>query len=303
MSGVRHAFEQTTLMLLLEQITPTRKFAGNVRITSKYKSILSSIREVGIIEPLVVYLERPSAADGQTRYLLLDGHLRLESLKELGAASALCLISTDDESFTYNRQVSRLSTVQEHLMITRAIDRGVIPERIAAALNVDVRRIHERHRLLEGIVPEVVGLLKDRQVSRGVFPMLRRMKPMRQIEAAEMMVSANLFTRPYAEMLLATTRTEHLINSEKQKPANSISAEDILRMERELDKVNQDHKLAEDTSGENMLALVVAKGYVTRLFRNKSVNDYLKRHYKDLTSELQEVIEAVTADARSVGRE
>jgi ParB-like chromosome segregation protein Spo0J len=297
MSGVRHGFEQTTLMLSLEQITPTRRFTGNVRITSKYKSILSSIREVGIIEPLVVFPERPSAADGQTQYLLLDGHLRLESLKEL------CLISTDDESFTYNRQVSRLSTVQEHLMITRAIDRGVIPERIAAALNVDVRRIHERHRLLEGIVPEVVSLLKDRQVSRGVFPMLRRMKPMRQIEAAEMMVSANLFTRPYAEMLLATTRAEHLINSDKQKSANTVSAEDILRMERELDKVNQDHKLAEDTLGENMLFLVVAKGYVQRLFRNKAVNDYLKRHYKDLTGELQEVIEAVTADARSVGRE
>ena len=303
MSSVLHGFEQTTLMLLLEQITPTRKFTGNVRITSKYKSILSSIREVGIIEPLVVFPERPAVADNQTRYLLLDGHLRLESLKELGAASALCLISTDDESFTYNRQVSRLSTVQEHLMITRAINRGVVPERIAAALNVDVRRIHERHRLLEGIVPEVVGLLKDRQVSRGVFSILRRMKPMRQIEAAEMMVSAHLFTRPYAEMLLATTRAEHLINSEKQKPANTVSAEDILRMERELDKINQDHKLAEDTLGENMLVLVVAKGYVQRLFRNKAVNDYLKRHYKDLTGELQEVIEAVTADARSVGRE
>src|SRR5687768_13991221 len=99
MSGVRHGFEQTTLMLLLEQITPTRKFTGNVRITSKYKSILSSIREVGIIEPLVVFPERPAAADNHTRYLLLDGHLRFESLKELGAASALCLISTDDESF------------------------------------------------------------------------------------------------------------------------------------------------------------------------------------------------------------
>jgi hypothetical protein len=301
MSNVRQSFELTTVMLPLEQITSTRKFGGNVRVTSKYKSILSSIREVGIIEPLVVFAEKPPTADGQSRYLLLDGHLRLEALRELGAKSALCLMSTDDESFTYNRQVSRLSTVQEHLMITRAINRGVAPERIATALDVDVKRIHERHRLLEGIAPEVVGLLKDRHVSRGVFPILRKMKPMRQIEAAEMMVSANLFTRPYAEMLLATTRTEHLI--EKQKLANSVSVEDIVRMERELDKVNQDHKLAEDTLGENMLALVVAKGYVTRLFRNKSVNDYLKRHYKDLTSELQEVIEAVTADARSVGRE
>ena len=55
MSGVRHGFEKTTRMLSLEQIIPTRKFTGNIRITSKFKSILASIREVGIIEPLVVF--------------------------------------------------------------------------------------------------------------------------------------------------------------------------------------------------------------------------------------------------------
>ena len=74
-------------------------------------------------------------------------------------------------------------------------------------------------------------------------------------------------------------------------------------MERELEKVSQDHKLAEETLGENMLSLVVAKGYVTRLFRNRAVAEYLKRNYKELTSELHEVMEAVAADARSVGRE
>jgi hypothetical protein len=117
-----------------------------------------------------------------------------------------------------------------------------------------------------------------------------------------MMISANIFTKPYAQMILAATRPEQLVDSEKQK-APTVSIEDISRMERELETVNQDYKLAEETLGENMLTLVVAKGYVSRLFRNKAINEYLKTNYADLTRELREVIDAVIADASSVGRE
>jgi ParB-like chromosome segregation protein Spo0J len=303
MSGIRFSFEQATVAIPLDQITATRKFNERLHTTSKYLAILSSIREVGIIEPLVVFPEKRTSSNDPPRYLLLDGHLRLEALKTIGAKTALCLISTDDEGFTYNRQVNRLSTIQEHMMIRRAIERGVSPHKLAAALNIDVRSIRDRQKLLEGIAPEVVSLLKDRMISRGVFGIFRKMKPMRQIEAAEMMLSANLFTKPYAEMLLAATRPEHLRDSDKQKIANSVSLEDIARMERELEKVSQDYKLAEDTLGEKMLTLVVAKGYVARLFRNKAINDYCKRNHEALTDELIEVIETVAAEARNVGRE
>ncbi|HEY7747533.1 MAG TPA: plasmid partitioning protein RepB C-terminal domain-containing protein [Aestuariivirgaceae bacterium] len=301
MSGVKMSFDQTTVMLPLDQIIPTRKLGDKVRRTDKYQSILASIKELGVIEGLAVFPHQ-SSINKPVQYLLLDGHMRLEALKDLGAKAALCLISTDDEGFTYNRQVSRISTVQEHFMIRRAIDRGVSADKIASALNIDVRSIYERQRLLEGIAPEVVNLLQNRHLSRGVFGIIRKMKPLRQIEAAEMMISANIFTKPYAQMILAATRPEQLVDSEKQK-VPKVSIEDISRMERELETVNQDYKLAEETLGENMLTLVVAKGYVSRLFRNKAINEYLKTNYPDLTRELREVIEAVIADASSVGRE
>ena len=54
-------------------------------------------------------------------------------------------------------------------MILQAIAKGVAPNRIAHALNINVSRVRERQRLLDGIVPEVVDLLKDRMVSQGVF--------------------------------------------------------------------------------------------------------------------------------------
>ena len=61
--------------------------------------------------------------------------------------------------------------------------------------------------------------------------------------------------------------------------------------------------MVEDTLGETMLVLVVAKGYVARLTRNETVSMYLSRHHTDLVGELTGVMEAVASDARGPGRE
>ena len=187
-------------------------------------------------------------------------------------------------------------------MIIQAIAKGVRPERIAQALDINVERIRERQRLLEGIAPEVVDLLKDRMVSRSVFAILRRMRPMRQIEAAELMVSANRFNLPYAKMLLAASRPETLVEAKKPRKLQA-TPEDIARMERQLDKLYQDYRVDEEALGETMLVLVVAKGFVSRLMRNGAIADYLTRHHRDLVGELSTVMEAVASEARAPGRE
>lgn len=56
--------------------------------------------------------------------------MRIAALKELSETEVTCLISTDDEAFTYNKHVNRLSPVQEHKMILRAIERRVPEERL-----------------------------------------------------------------------------------------------------------------------------------------------------------------------------
>jgi RepB plasmid partitioning protein/ParB-like nuclease family protein len=297
----RSGFERNTIKVPIEDILPTRVVLPTIRHSPKFKTILASMQDVGIIEPLAVFREGADE-NGKTKYILLDGHLRLEALKVLGATEALCLISTDDEGFTYNRQINRLSAIQEHRMIIQAIEKNVPPERIAKALNVNVQRIRERQRLLDGIAPETVDILKERMVSHGVFSVLRKMKPIRQIEAAEMMISANRFSVPYATMILVATRSEFLVDPQKLKKTDA-SPENIARMEREMEKLYQDYKAVEDTLGETMLVLVVAKGYVARLLRNEAILTYLRRHYDDLTQEMGKIMDAVGVDARSAERE
>ncbi len=54
-------------------------------------------------------------------------------------------------------------------MILKAIERGVPEEKIAAALDLNPRSIQRKVRLLEGICPEAVAILKDKELAgRGV---------------------------------------------------------------------------------------------------------------------------------------
>lgn len=297
----RHAFHKDTIRVAIRDILPTRSLSKDIRDTPKFRTILASIQEIGIIEPLAIHPE-PANASIRRSYILLDGHLRLEALRVLGAAEAVCLVATDDEGFTYNRQINRLSAIQEHKMILQAIRKGVPPERIAQTLSINVERIRERERLLDGIAPEAVELLKDRMVSRGVFAILRKMKPLRQIEASEMMISASRLNVPYANMILAASRPDMLIEVKKPRQLDA-TPEDIARMERQMEKLYQDYKAVEDTLGETLLVLVVAKGFVARLLRNNAIAGYLNRYHQDLTGELATVMEAIGADARTPGRE
>ena len=285
MGQVKHAFERQIIPVPLDRILPTRTLDRDIEQSKKYTTILTSIRELGVIEPLAVHRQHTNV-DGAAAFVLLDGHLRLYALKALGASEALCLLSTDDEGFTYNRQINRLTPVQEHKMILTAIHKGISPALIAKVLGINVERIHERQHLLDGIAPEVVEMLKVKMVSQDVFRTLRKMKPMRQIEAVELMVSANCFTQTYASMVLAATRPEMLIEK-KSKLSAEVSVEEIARMEREMEKLYHDYKVVEDTLGETMLILVVAKGYIARLLRNETISGYLKRCHGELLDELK----------------
>lgn len=79
-------------------------------------------------------------------------------------------------------------------MIVRAIERGVSEDRLATALNLDVKAIRRRRTMLLDISPDVVDLMKDKSVNPSTFAVLRKMRPMRQIEAAELMNMAGNYT-------------------------------------------------------------------------------------------------------------
>jgi hypothetical protein len=287
MSNAKIGFEMKKFRLSLENILPIRQVKDPEKTIRRYKTILAAIKEMGLVEPLMVYPQKGKNG----KYILVDGHLRLLALKELGETSADCIIAKDDESFTYNARISRLAPIQEHKMIMRAVNQGVKPERIAAALNLPLRVVRAYMNLLDGIHEEAVDLLKDKNIVPRTIYLLRRVTGVRQVEIAELMTSTNNFSAAYAQALILAKPTEQLVNSEDSKKKKGVlTPAEAAQMEREMDSLGKEIKEVEKTYGENTLTLTVARGFVRKLLDNAKVVRFLSAHYSEYFSEFEAII-------------
>jgi ParB-like chromosome segregation protein Spo0J len=294
---VKMAFERHVVVLPLSNILPTKRVPDTIKQAMRYKRIVASIAEVGIVEPLAVARQQ----DDNEPYMLVDGHLRHAALSDLGNSEAPCLIADDDEAFTYNKRVNRLATTQEHYMIVKAIERGVSEEKLARALNVDIKRIKTKRTLLDGVCPEVAEMLKDKSVDTEVFSLLRKMRPLRQIEAVELMSAMNNFTARYAQALLAATRREDLAQPDRPKKIRGLTAEQMARMELEMDGLQREFKAVSASYGDTVLNLVVAAGYLSRLIGNRGVSGYLERHHPEILTEFRAIVAATSLEEGGSG--
>ncbi len=290
MSDAKIGFEMRKIGLLLENILPVRQMKDSQKRVDRYKTILVTLKEVGLVEPLVVHPQK----DVPGKYLLLDGHLRFFALKELGETSADCIIANDDECFTYNARVSRLPPIQEHKMIIRAVRNGVRPERIAAALNIPVRVVLASMRLLDGIHQEAADLLKNKSIAPKAIRLLKRVTGVRQIEIAELMVSANNYFTGYAEALVLGTPKDQLVNPDEPKKKEGMSPEEIAKMEQEMESLERDLKAVTDNYTENMFTLQTAQTYIKNLLKNAKVVRFLNANHSEIFSEFESIAAAET---------
>lgn len=281
------AFSSIMEQIPLADLTPLRPVTDTTRRTRKFAQIAASVREIGMVEPLVVAKDRRL----QGKFIVLDGHLRLEVLKQLGEAEALCLIANDDEAYTYNNRINRLAIIQEHRMILKAVERGASEDRLAAVLNVNPDNIRRKRRLLDGICPDAASLLEDKHVSINSFDALRKMLPDRQVEAAELMVAMNTFTVSYARTLLAATPEAQLVPGKGPRTPRGITEEQLSLMRRESASLDREFRLIEDTYGADHLDLVLAKGYLARLIENPRVAKYLREHHREIALEFIRIVE------------
>lgn len=284
---IKIGFDVSTLILSIEHIVPLKIITPKQRASHKYKIIKNSIDNIGIIEPIVVAKDRHA----KNQYLLLDGHMRLDILKASGAKEVLCLQSTDDESFTYNKHINRLSTIQEHKMIQKAVERGVSESKIAQALSVDVASIIRKRNLLAGICEEASNLLKDKMVPSNVFIILKRMHSIRQIEAATLMNDAGMYSLSYAQAILAATPADQLIDPDKPKKIKGLDPEQMARMESEMASLQREYRLIEENYGTDVLNLTLAQGYLRKILCNARIVRYLAQHQPEILNEFQKIAE------------
>lgn len=284
--NLRQAFESQGVRLALSSILPLKAVRPSIKSTIKYQQILASIQEVGLVEPPIV-----TPSDKKSgHYFLVDGHLRLVAARDLGWESVDCLVTSQDDTYTYNKRVGRLSAVQDHKMIVRAMERGVSAERLARSLGLSEETVRQRFRLLNGICEEAAGLLADAPCPAKVFSVLRQMKAVRQIEAAELMLGNRNFSIQFANAMLAATPPP-LLATQPTIPVAPGTAESVARIERELAALQMQTSAVEDSYGPDVLHLTIVKGLLGKWLGNASVVRWLAKHRPEYLREFQRVSE------------
>jgi hypothetical protein len=281
---IKTAFRPFVVSLKLDQLLPSKELSKRDRQHPKYQQIASSIASVGLIEPLVVF---PSGR----KYRVLDGHKRLEILRSHKISEAPCLIATDDETYTYNKRVNYLSTVGEHQMILCALDHNS-EEDVANALNVNIRTIREKRDLLNGICKEAIDVLKDRRVSPRTFSVLRKMRPIRQIQVAELMVASNRYSGVFAMALLMGTHEDLLVTHTRRVQVKADQTEQRLRLQHETEALLKSAKTIQDSYGRDALALTIACRYVAKILALPAVRDYIESKSPEILQELDMLLAA-----------
>lgn len=284
---VKVAFATATVEIAVDHIESLRPLPRAIKATSKWQEIFASVREEGMVEWPVV----TAIADRPGFYYVVDGHMRLEAFRDLGGTVVECLVAETDDTYTFNAQVNRISAVQDHRMILQVIKSGVPIERLSRGLARTPETIRRRARLLDGICKEVAVLLGDTRCPAAAIEILKRLKPVRQIEAAELMVASQNFTVPFAKALLTATPDEFLTPAATKGQRRKDTTAAIARVERELNTLQQKTSTVVDAYGQEMVDLTLLRAHLCVLLGSNAVVKWLARNRPVYLTEFQKVAE------------
>ncbi len=158
-----------------------------------------------------------------------------------------------------------------------------------------LRGLLSQHGHISGILIDETESLPSSTAFRYRFGslkairLLKRVSGVRQIEIAELMVAANNYFTGYAEALVLGTPKDQLVNPDEPKKKQGMSAEDIARMEREMESLERDLKTVSDNYGESMFTLTTAHTYIKNLLKNAKVVRYLNANHSEISAEFETI--------------
>lgn len=290
---IKQCFNNQFQTFPINSLQHSRPLPVNVKSSTKYKQISTSIAEIGLIEPIVIFI-----SDDDSRKIM-DGHLRIEALKDLGITQAHCLISPVEDTYSYNKRVNRLTIIQEQKMLQKAIGSGVSIEKLSAVLGASAATLNAKLHISDGITKEVVALLAEKNISQNIFRVLRKIKPSKQLEFVMRMISINNFTQKFALMMLHTIPPEHLIKQNKEGLDNKDIVKTLARLEREMAAVQIETQNIQDEYAENNLKMVVVKSYITRLLGNNEILHWLYDNNSEYLTVLKKISGVVSLNSVS----
>ena len=248
----------------------------------EFTRILVSIKAIGLIEPLVVF---PEGED----FVILDGVQRYRALLELGVEVAPCILGKQREAFTGNRMVNRVSPVQEHRMIEKSLEE-VDEATIAAALGIANLSHRLKKSLLKRLHPEVAAAFDAGKVTRGCVQEMTNVRPARQKEILEAMVSYKDYSSAFVRALIVKTPPHQRDTTRRKSNPWDKSAQRKNDLLKQLEEAEQKHEFYSRLYKQYTVDLLRMAIYVRTLVHNPRIRAYLSEHHATIQSQFEAII-------------
>jgi len=264
----------------LEQLRPIHE--RTVRKAS-FQRLRASIQAVGLIEPLVVYLE-----DG--KFLILDGFLRYRACTEIGVKTVPCLVLPTKDAYTCNRMINHLSAVQENRMLTQSL--GTLDEEtIANALGLVSIRHRFKVSLLEKLHPEVIKTFDEKNMPlQQCAKDLTYVKPEHQVVVLKEMEKAGDWSPAFARALILQAPEAMRQESGGRVTPWSRREEEKTALGAKLEEAERRYEFYAGLYRQYVADLLKLSIYVRRIVTCPGLATYLKARHPDILERFQEIL-------------
>jgi len=267
----------------LASLTPIReRNAINSQTHKGFIRIRSSIKAIGLIEPLCVYPEGDA-------YIILDGLLRYRACEELGITTVPCIVFKDKEAYTFNRMVNRLSGYQEIRMLRKSLE--TLDERtIADVFGMQSIRHRLAPTLAEQLHPKVAEAFENDLVGRTAAFEMACVKPERQVEMLKEMKRVNDYSPAFIRALILKTPPE--LRNPKRNPRKTWSEDKTKRRQlvTRLEEAEKQHDFYTKLYRQYSADLLKMTLYVRKIVTTPDLNAYLAEHHAATLAELNQIV-------------
>ena len=266
----------------IDKLVPINERSINLKTNKGFRKILSSIKNIGLIEPLCVYRENG-------HYLILDGFLRYKALQQIGIKMVPCILQQTKEAYTFNRMVNVLSPYQESRMLRKSlasIDHSTI-EQVLGLKSLEYRLGTQTYEHLDN---NIIKMIDANKISRKCAKELTYVNRERQLEILQEMKKYNDFSITFARALVIKTSPDKRNVEKKVRKTWFEDSGKKQELIAKLEEVQKRYDFFSTLYRQYMTDLLKLSIYVRKLITNEKIKNYLAQKFPDLFENFNKIV-------------
>jgi len=266
----------------IELLVPLRERDINLKTHRGFNKILSTIKTVGLVEPLSVYKENG-------KYIILDGFLRFKAFQLLDVKTVPCMCYRDKESYTFNRMVNKLSPSQESRMLRNSL-RTLDEKTIISVFGIKSLKNRLGMNIFPELHPKVLKALDKELMSKHCAIELTYVSQERQLEILSEMDKSNDYSISLCRAMLIKTPPQQRNPNKVHKKAWRPDSHKRQELVSKLEAIGKRYDFYTTLYRQYSTDLLRLSVYVRKLITNEQMRAFIARVAPDILERFNSIV-------------